>query len=86
MARRFLSVDTGLCEVWTSKSTFGIIYLFFYSEDSLKRLGQDVSSLDMSKYSLGWDLVALERAVQATREDQSDSDDEELESETPALL
>ena len=85
MARRFLSVDTGLCEVWI-KSTSGFIYLFFYSEDSLKRLGQDVSSLNMSKDSLGWDLVALERAVQATREDQSDSDDEELESETPALL
>ena len=40
----------------------------------------------MSKDSLGWDLVGLERAMQATREDQSDSDDEEPESETPALL
>lgn len=85
MARRFLSVDTGLCKVWRSQ-LFGIIYLFLYSEDSLKRLGQDVSCLNMSKDSLGWDLVALERAVQATREDQSDSDDEEPESETPALL
>lgn len=56
------------------------------SEDALKQLGQDVSRLSMLKDSLGWDLVALERAVQAAREDQSDSDDEEPESETPALL
>lgn len=40
----------------------------------------------MSKDSLGWDLVALERAVQAAREAKSDSDDEEPESEVPALL
>jgi len=39
----------------------------------------------MSKDSLGWDLVALERAVQAARDGQSDSDDEEPESETPAV-
>lgn len=47
------------------------------SEDSLKRLGQDVTRLSMSKNSLNWDLVALERAVQDARESQSDSDDEQ---------
>ena len=68
--------------------SFRNLYLFtylFFSEDSLKRLGQDVSLLSMSKDSLGWDLVALERAVQAARDGQSDSDDEEPESETPAV-
>ncbi|KAH9001776.1 SHQ1-domain-containing protein [Lactarius akahatsu] len=55
------------------------------SEDSLKRLGQDVGRLNMSKNSLGWDLVALERAVLAAREGQSDSDDEEPESDKPAI-
>jgi protein SHQ1 len=62
------------------------VYLFIISEDHLKRLGQDVSRLSMSKDSLGWDLVALERAVQTAREGPSDSDDEEPDSETPALL
>ncbi|KAI9457808.1 SHQ1-domain-containing protein [Lactarius psammicola] len=55
------------------------------SEDSLKRLGQDVSRLTVSKDSLGWDLVALEREVQAAKEGQSDSDDEEPASEEPAV-
>ena len=53
--------------------------MYFFSEGSLKRLGQDVSRLCISKDSLGWDLVALERAVQGTRECDSDSDDEEPE-------
>ncbi len=46
------------------------------------RLGQDVSRLSISKDSIGWDLVALKRAVQIARESQSDSDDES-ESEKP---
>ena len=63
------------------------LYLFIiFSEDHLKRLGQDVSRLSMSKDSLGWDLVALEHAVQTAREGPSDSDDEEPDSERPALL
>lgn len=49
------------------------------------RLGWAVSRLSMSKDSLGWDLVALERTVQMA-EGQPDSDDEDLESERPAPL
>ena len=84
-------MGTGLCKVRNGDpkcKLFGIfIYLsMFLSEDSLKRLGQDVGRLSMSKDSLGWDLVTLERTVQAAREGPSDSDDEELESERPALL
>ncbi|KAH9057090.1 SHQ1-domain-containing protein [Lactarius deliciosus] len=58
------------------------IWLRRFLEDSLKRLGQDVGHLNMSKDSLGWDLVALERAVV---EGQSDSDDEEPESDNSAV-
>ncbi|KAH9039407.1 SHQ1-domain-containing protein [Lactarius hengduanensis] len=56
-----------------------------FSEDSLKRLGQDVGRLNMSTDSLGWGLAALERAVLAARDGQSDSDDEEPESDKPAV-
>lgn len=90
MARRFLSMGTDFCKVlygsvgWSESKIF--IYLSIFSEDHLKRLGQDVSRLSMSKDSLGWDLVALEHAVQTAREGPSDSDDEEPDSERPALL
>ena len=63
-----------------------LYYLFIFSEDRLKRLGQDVRRLSMSKDLLGWDLVALEHAVQTAKEGPSDSDDEEPDSERPALL
>jgi len=55
-------------------------------EDTLIHLGRVVSNLNISKDSIGWDLVVLEQAVQTTREGQPDSDDEDVESEKPALL
>ena len=81
-------MGTGLCKVRSGDPSvsFRKSFIYFSSEDSLKRLGQDVGRLSMAKDSLGWDLVALERAVQAARAGPSDSDDEEPESERPALL
>ncbi|KAH9967827.1 SHQ1-domain-containing protein [Russula dissimulans] len=55
-------------------------------EDALIQFGRVVSNLSISKDSIGWDLVTLEQAVQPAREGQPDSDDEDFESEKPALL
>jgi len=54
-------------------------------EDTLIRLGEVVSDLSISKDSIGWDLVGLEQTV-TTADGQPDSDDEDVESERPALL
>ncbi|KAI0262860.1 SHQ1-domain-containing protein [Gloeopeniophorella convolvens] len=48
----------------------------YAKEDTLVKLGQDVKHLIISKNSLGWDLGSLERMVQATAQEPSDSDDE----------
>jgi len=55
-------------------------------EDTLIRLGEVVSDLSISKNSIGWDLVGLEQTVTTAKEGQPDSDDEDVESERPALL
>jgi hypothetical protein len=59
-----------------------------FREDTLIRLGDIVSHLTVSKDSIGWDLVGLEHMVQTVKERQPDSDDEDedIESERPALL
>jgi hypothetical protein len=59
---------------------------FFFREDTLIRLGEVVSHLGISKDSIGWDLVALEHRVTTAKEGQPDSDDDDVESERPALL
>lgn len=60
-------------------------FLLLFREDTLIRLGEVVSDLSISKDSIGWDLVGLEQTVM-TAEGQPDSDDEDVESERPALL
>ncbi|KAI0282729.1 SHQ1 protein-domain-containing protein [Russula brevipes] len=55
-------------------------------EDTLIQLGEAVSQLSISKDSIGWDLVVLEHTVQTAKAGQPDSDDEDVESEKPALL
>lgn len=59
--------------------------LLLLREDTLIRLGEVVSDLSIPKDSIGWDLVGLEQTV-TTTEGQPDSDDEDVESERPALL
>jgi len=87
MARRFLSLDTSLCEVILFPPVFGnTLTVYTSSEDTLIKLGRAVSHLSIPKDSLGWDLVALERMVQTVKEGQPDSDDEDLELERPAAL
>lgn len=61
-------------------------FLLFLREDALIRLGEVVNHLSISKDSIGWDLVALEHTVTTAKEGQPDSDDEDVESERPALL
>ena len=65
---------------WTQK------VLLFFREDTLIRFGEAVSHINISKDSIGWDLVALEHTVTTANDSQSDSDDEDVESERPALL
>jgi protein SHQ1 len=60
--------------------------LFSFREDTLIQLGEAVSQLSISKDSIGWDLVVLEHTVQTAKAGQPDSDDEDVESEKPALL
>jgi hypothetical protein len=59
-----------------------------FREDTLIRLGDVISHLSVSKNPIGWDLVELEHTVQAAKERQPDSDDEDenVESERPTLL
>jgi hypothetical protein len=47
-----------------------------------------ISHLSVSKDLIGWGLVDLEHTVQTTKERQQDSDDEDegVESERPTLL
>ena len=95
MARRFLSLDTGMCEVRDAcdapslnRSASGLkqVALLFLREDTLIRLGEAVSHLSISKDPIRWDLLALEHTVTAAKEGQPDSDDEDVESARPALL
>jgi len=87
MARRLLSLDTSLCEVRDAAQSIDCskIYCFLLREDTLICLGEIVSDLSISKDSIGWDLVGLEQTV-TTADGQPDSDDEDVESERPALL
>lgn len=64
------------------------IFGSLFREDTLIRLGDVISHLSVSKDSIGWDLVELEHTVQTARERQQDSDDEDenVESERPTLL
>jgi hypothetical protein len=64
------------------------IFRSLFREDTLIRLGDVISHLSVSKDSIGWDLVELEHTVQTTKEPQQDSDDEDedVESERPTLL
>ncbi|KAI5123313.1 hypothetical protein M0805_009334 [Coniferiporia weirii] len=54
------------------------------SEEILRELGQTLAAMSIDKRSLGWDLLALERAATQPTQREPDSDDESEDAPAPA--
>lgn len=50
--------------------------MYFYSDEVLKSLGDGLKNFRADKGKIGWDILALESAVDSQTDRERDSDDE----------